>query len=1167
MVQLAESHLKKIALLLSRLAFAIGLVASLAVLNPVAEGQTEAFSASLTGVVHDASEAPITGAKVTVANSEKGISRSFTTDPGGRYSFALLPPGTYSLVIEATGFSPYKAEGIQLGAGQASSESITLQVRQVQTQVTVSESQAPLLATENANVSSDLNEQQVQQLPVNLRNVFGLVLLNSSVNNSTQVQLLNGGGQSGTADQDISFLNFGGGYFGTTAYLLDGHWDTAADWGGVIYVPSMDSVQEAKIQTNGFTAQYGWSTGNVYNVVTRSGASSFHGDAYEFLRNDKLDANFFFSNANGIARAPFHRNQFGIVGGGPVYIPKLYEQRNKTFFFFAYEGLRQSSPVTYTTTVPTQAETNGDFSAIPQALYDPFSTRQTANGFTRTPFAGNQIPVSRMSAVARNLITYYPQPTTGGLANNFVTVAPAPTASDEYSGRLDHNFTDEVRSFFRFSEKNEYKVGNPAFYGADDPGGPGLRQPNDRLDGATGLTWVITPTTVLSLNFGLNHWVEGNAVQAYPFDMTRLGLPAFLNPTSNQFPVVDVSGYAPLGPQNGSGEGDFPRNTYTSSASLSKVIGAHSLSAGFMNVILQSGGGRIYPTTFNFSTAGTAGPNPQTASPDTSGNAIASLLLGVGTNSGPSGLSSSGVSVLPYNSKHYYGTFFEDDWKITRNLTLNLGLRWEYQTAPVERFNQQSFFDFNAVNPISSGLGSTVRGAVVFNGVNGVRRGLYNASATDFSPRIGLAYQAASKLVVRAGFGTFYVPSYYGGGSTQGFGQATPWVAVQSDGFTPQNTLDNAFPNGLLPQTGSSLGATTNVGFNTSGTESHRPDPYMIQWMTGVQYAVSGNDMIDVSYVGTRGVHIQQGTMNFNQLPTADLALGNQLLQQVANPFYGKITSSGCDLSSKTVAYGQLLRPYPEFCDVTISQVDNSWSLYNALQVNYNRRWSSGLQVLASYTFSKFMDDTSGTNGWAQTNAVPIRNYYNLAVEKSVDAADITHSAVISYIYELPVGRGKKWGANFSGVTNAVLGGWQVTGVSSFKSGFPLGVVGGVNNTGSFGGNQRPDVVGNPKVSHQTLEQWFNTSAFAQPAPFTFGNAPRYMSTVRAPGLETFDIGIQKWFSITEYLKLQFRAEMFNAFNRANFYAPDANFNDAAFGRISATLPPRDVQFGLKLYW
>ena len=342
----------------------------------------------------------------------------------------------------------------------------------------------------------------------------------------------------------------------------------------------------------------------------------------------------------------------------------------------------------------------------------------------------------------------------------------------------------------------------------------------------------------------------------------------------------------------------------------------------------------------------------------------------------------------------------------------------------------------------------------------------------------------------------------------------------------------------------------------------------MIQWMGGVQYALTNNDMIDVSYVGNRGVHIQQGGMNFNQLPTSDLSLGNRLLAQVSNPFYGKISGSGCGLSSQTVSYGQLLRPFPEFCDVSISQVLNSWSRYDALQVTYTHRWNSGLNVLASYTYSKFTDNTGGTNSWAAVGfGIPIRNNYNLAVEKSVDGADIPNSLVVSYIYEIPVGKGKKMGGNFNPVANAVLGGWQLTGISTLKDGFPIGVNGGSNNTGSFGGNQRPNLNGDPTVSHPTLQQWFNTSAFQQPAPFTFGNAPRYMSNVRSPGMEVFDIGIQKWFYWRDIMKLQFRAEMFNAFNRANFYSPDAGFGNASFGRISATLPPRDVQLALKLYW
>ena len=465
---------------------------------------------------------------------------------------------------------------------------------------------------------------------MDFRSAFGLVMMNSSVNNASQFQVVNGGGQSGTADQDISFLNFGGGYFGTSAYLLDGHWDTAADWGGVIYVPSMEAVQEAKIQTNTFTAEYGWSTGNMYNVITKSGSSSFHGDAFEFLRNSDLDSNFFFNNADGIPRTPFRRNQFGIAGGGPLYIPGIYKQRNKTFFFAYYEGLRQGTPGPLTTTMPTTAEKGGDFSAISQILYNPFTTVATASGFSRTPFPGNIIPSSLFSSVGVKLLAYYPAPTNSALTNNFSASASAAATSDEYGIRFDHNFTDNLRIFLRWSNKDESKVEEADYYG-NDPGGPGSMNPNNRLDGAGGVTWVINPTTVFSLNAGYNHWFEGNVMEGYPFDFTsaRAALPSSMQ-TSNQFPVVSVSGYAPLGPENGAGQGGFPRNDLTWSADLNKVHGSHSFTMGFMEVVSQTGGGRIYPTTFDFGSVSTAGPNPETADPSTSGNSIASMLLGVG---------------------------------------------------------------------------------------------------------------------------------------------------------------------------------------------------------------------------------------------------------------------------------------------------------------------------------------------------------------------------------------------------------------------------------------------------------------------------------------------------------------------------------------------------------
>ncbi len=780
----------------------------------------------------------------------------------------------------------------------------------------------------------------------------------------------------------------------------------------------------------------------------------------------------------------------------------------------------------------------------------------TAGGFSRTPFAGNKIPASLFSKVGSKLLTYYPSPTNTALTNNFSASASAAASSDEYGIRLDHNVNDNVRLFARWSNKAESKVEEAPYYGASDAGGPGSTNPNNRLDGAAGATWVINSKTVFSLNAGYNHWFEGNVMQGYPFDMTSLGLPAFINQTSNQFPVVSVSSYAPLGPENGAGQGGFPRNDLTWSTDLNKVHGSHSFSMGVMEVVSQTGGNRIYPTTFNFGSVSTAGPNPSTADPNASGNSIASLLLGVGLPGG-----STGISAFPFTSKHYYGLHFQDDWKITPKLTVNLGMRWEYQSAPVERFNMQNYFDFNAANPVISGL----KGTVVYNGTGGAGRGLYDPSKHDFAPRLGLAYQATDKLVVRAGFGVYFVPSFFGGGPSQGYGQSTPWNAVQSDNYTPLNNLDNPFPNGMLPQTGNSQGAATNVGYSTSGAQHVRPDPYMEQWMAGAQYALTKNDLIDVSYVASHGVKLAQGGLNFDQLPTAYLSLGNQLLQQVNNPYYGKISGSGCGLSSPTVAYGQLLLPYPEFCGISVAQPLGSFSHYNALEMTFTHRWSSGLNLLASYTYSRFTDNTVGTTSWLGQS--PIRDNYNLAAEKSLDAADTPNSLVVTYIYELPIGKGKKVGTNLNPVANAIIGGWQVSGVATFKSGFPISITTGDNNTNSFGGSQRPNLSGDPTLSGKSINEWFNTKAFTQPAPFTFGNAPRYMGNVRSPGMEEFDIGLQKWFKFTDVLKLQFRAEMFNAFNRVNFYAPDGNLTDSSFGVISGTLPPRDIQMGLKLYW
>ncbi len=1154
-------------------------------LSPVRlRAQVETTNATLNGTVTDNSGAVVPGATVTVTGPQNGISRTFTTTDNGTYSFRLLPPSTYTLRVEDQGFKTYQQEGIALLPGQTASQNVTLPVGTQAEEVTVT-SQAPLLNTDNANLSAEITAKQVVDLPLNLRNVYGLATLNSSVQNSSESQKVNGGGTQDTADQDISFLNFGGGFFGTTAFLLDGVWDTASDWGAVVYVPSVESVEEFKIQTNSFTSQYGFSTGNVIDVVTKSGTDSFHGDVFEFLRNDKLDANSFFNNFNGLPKPSFRRNQFGGSAGGPLYIPGLYKQRKKTFIFGVYEGLRQSTPATFTATVPTTAFRSGDFSALLGApagtdalgrpilagqLYNPFSSRQitqgqadprtgliaSASGYIRDPYPGNQLQ-GAINPVAAALTKFFPAPTNNGIANNFAASASAPATSNEYLIRVDHNISDASRIYARWAQKYEYKTNSPAFYGNNDLGGPGNIRPNNRFSFVVGYSRILNPTTALSANAGLSRWAEDTQSQGYPFDQTSVGLPGSLNANSPIFPIVNVEGQASLGPVQG-GQGAGYRNVGSVSVDLTKSAGNHSLGFGFMGALMQNNGTGIPSTSFSFDHGFTAGPDPTKSSTGT-GFGFASLLLGTATGG------STANNFNPAITKKYWGFYGQDDWKITPRLTLTLGTRYEWQQPPTERHDRQAYFSYTAPNPIGAAIGRTLPGALVYNG-DGNRRTLYDTSYTNFAPRFGFAEQATTKLVVRGGYGIFFAPQYFGGGYNPGFNQSTPYTGSVDGGVTPFTTLSNPFPNGLIAPAGRSLGALQDVGFGTTGIPSHRRSPYIQNYSLGVQYAFTDNDVLTATFVGNHGAKLLLSNFVHSQLDPSLLSQGNALLTLVPNPFYGHIANSGCGLNQPTIPQGQLLQPYPQFCGVNEPQAPVGFSIYNALQADYNHRFHGGLNVLVSYTYSKFLDNVEGTNDWAVAGSQGVRNYYDLAAEKSVDGNDIPHSLVVNYIYQLPVGRGRKFGSNMNRATDTVLGGWQVSGITSLKSGTPLGITGG-GNSNLFGGNQRPDIIGNPALAHQTIDKWFNTAAFAPAAAYTFGNTPRYFSTLRAPKFDNWDMALEKDWMLHELIRLQGRAEFYNAFNHPNFYAPDTGITDGGFGTIRQSFGARSIQFALKLYW
>jgi len=1152
---------------------------SITVALPDVHGQTLASTASFSGSVSDSTGARVPNAKVTLNNPEKGITRAFTTDTEGNFSFALLPAGTYTLMVEAAGFKTSKQTGITLEVGQSANQSITLTIGSVEQIEVVST--APLLQVDNANIGAEISQKQVTELPLNLRNVFNFVELNSSVNNLSQRQTISSGGQQGSADQDVSFFNFGGGYFGTTAFLLDGAWDASEGWGGVIYVPSPDNVQEFKVQQNTFSAQYGWSTGNVINVVTKSGGSQLHGDVYDYLRNAALDANNYFNNLNGLSKPISHRNQFGVALGGPVYIPGIYKQRDKTFFFFNYEGHRDHNAGNYAGTVPTPAFRTGDFSALlgPQIgtdalgrpilsgqIYDPFSTRPFGGGFIRDPVPGNNLATyispltgaSLINSIGQKLINFYPTPLNGALTNNWSAIGLLADYSDEFSGRVDHNFSDKTRLYGRFSHKKEYKDEEATFFGANNPAGPGQRNPNNRWNVAAGVSQVFTPTFTMSINVGGMKWVEGNDVQSNGFKASSLGLPGFIDIYSPQFPIVSLTNYLPQGPVAGAGQGAFPRSAASGSIDFVKVRGAHQLSFGYMAVATDENGGRFHFTPFNFDTLFTAGPDPKAPTSGT-GDAAASMLVGVPANG------NTGIAISQVSRTWFHGVYLQDDWKATRKLTVNLGLRWEVQRPVTDRYNREASFNYSAVNPISAAVGQNYLGELVF--ASSGSRGLTNTNYKNFAPRIGFAYQIMPKIVMRGGYGIFYPPSYRGTGPAPGFSSDTPYVASNDGGLTPANTLSTAFSGGLVPVSGSSLGGLTNVGQSVTAVSRDRKTYYSQQWTYGIQYAPTSNDVIDVTYVGNHGVHVVASGLNLNQLDPKYFSMGNALLNQVPNPFFGHITASGCSLDQPTVAQGQLLRPHPEFCDITENQDPAGGSSYNALDVNYTHRVSQGLTLLASYTFSKFLDNVGGPENWASASAnfsENIRNVYNLAAEKSVDATDTPHSFVLSYVYELPVGRGRKFAPGVNGVLNQVIGGWQTSGTLTLKQGFPLTVTGSNNN--NFGVGQHVNVIGDYHIANPGPNAWFNTAAFATAPAWTLGNAPRYFSDLRAPNYKNFDLSIQKYFPIKESVRLQFRLDMFNAFNHTNFYSPNT-FIGGGFGTITQSWTPRLMQAALKLYW
>lgn len=1126
-----------------------------------------AQTGGIEGTVKDPSGAAVAGAHVTLTNEDTNERRSQTTATAGAYAFPQVQPGRYRLEAEAAGFKKFIQPGIAIDVQQQVDIDPALAIGQTSESIEVT-AETPLLQPNTSSLGQVVSNREITDLPLIGRNTLSLIGLTAG----TQPVGPFGGIPARTNAYNQGYFSTSGSQVVSNETLIDGIPANAAIFNAPAYVPVVDAVQEFKVQTNSFSAEFGRTGGGVVNMVTKSGTNQIHGSAYEFFRNNHLDSNNWFNNRAG-QKLPYDNfNQYGGTIGGPVVIPRVYRGRDKTFFFFNYEGLREHRGLTQLFTIPTQAQLAGDFRGGP-AIYDPLTSRPDParpGQFLRDAFPDNVIPAGRLDPVAARVRSLYPAPNAAGTAsgaNNFVGNGSAPNTQDQYTGRLDHAISQSQRIFGRVSWSDVGRGGVDFFgngAGWVNPGGGGVPLVFNARNAALGYTYTLTPTLLLDLRYGFVRQFVFKTPALTGIDLTTAGFPAVLNQEVflRALPAFSPSGYRALAPAT-SDLIHRADNTHSFGSGMNKVLQTHSIKFGFDYRFIPIG--ELQPNApqglFNFD-SGFTGANPLAASAS-SGSSVASFLLGY---------PSSGS--IDYNpevsiSSRYYGLYIQDDWRVTRKLTLNIGMRYELETSRNERYNRLSWFDPGVANPIGPQVGlPNLRGGLEFAGVNGNPRRQKTLDPLNFGPRFGLAYSLTPKTVLRGGYGLFYLPRT--GDDTgqnlgsSGFFATTAYVSSIDGGVTPASRLSNPFPNGLVQPPGSSQGLTTLIGQDLATVLYQDRAAYSQDWNLDVQRELPGGILVDAAYSGAKGTRLPVD-IQLNQLPDAALALGSQLIQQTPNPFYGTIAVGS--LSGKTIPYGQLLRPYPEFGNVNIRAWHEGNSTYHSAQLKGERRFSKGFSLLVAYTFSKMLTNAGSrtTTNFANPG---IQDSHNLSAEKAPGNVDVPQRFVASYNWELPFGPGRAF-LNTGGVIGKLAGGWQLNGITTAQGGMPLGLNTSNNQTGSFGGGSRPNNKGVSAALSGSVEsrlnRYFDPGVFSQPPAFTFGNTARTIGNLRAPGLLNFDFSAIKNTRFRERLNVQFRAELFDLFNHPNFGAPGTTFGTGSFGVISSANDGRTIQFGLKL--
>ncbi|MBI3210557.1 MAG: TonB-dependent receptor [Candidatus Solibacter usitatus] len=1130
----------------------------LLVLTGLSIATAQTFTANITGVISDPTGAAIPGVKVRLENAATRESRETSAGSEGRYTFSQLQPGVYELKAEVTGFKSFAEKGITLLSGQSASVNVAMQVGEISQRVEIASS-AVQVDTQTANQAVSLDREMVLALPTNLRNPFTLVHATAGVTAPAT------GISQSVADQNQDRFGLNGGRSTTTGVLLDGVNASAGNsWNGLLISPAIDSVAEVQVIRNAYDSQYGRSGGGMVSVVTKGGGADFHGTAFDFLRNSKLDANSWSNNRNGLPRTLFQRNQVGGNFSGPIWKSK------KIYFFGGYEGLRQGSPTTSVISLPTPLERSGDFSqtfnsnGTLSAIYNPFSTRPNPNGagFLRDAFAGNRIPSSLMDPVGVKTVALYPDATSAGdpftHSRNYSAAGKGKTVSDRSDIRFDWARSEKHQMYGRLSRAWR-QAGLPAANVFQSLTGTGNISGNPRYQMSIGNTFVPNPTWVINIMAAFGSWTER---QSSPFagrDGRELGLPAsFVSLLDvKTLPQITMENYSNMFYSRDLNNISRVANIQ---ANATKEMGAHSFKFGFTRDGAMLTGGGLFSADFSFSRGMTSGPNALTSS-TTSGNAVASLLLGTGSGGNVQKPALGAVTRL------YYGWYFQDTWRIHRRITINPGVRYELHRPATERFNRFSNFNYAVENPLSKQTGLALKGGLTFVDAN--NRFSWDPLHNNFAPRLGISFKLKEKLVLRTGYGIFF-PTQTGTGDLTGYSSTTPWTFSQGgDGINPQDLYRNPYPNGLIPAVGNSGGLLTNIGRGAGGYDRNHRNGYMQNFSADFQYDFGRNTVLEFGYAGHQGRKLVYGvSLNDNQLPTSLLSMGTALDTRVNNPFFGLIT--GGNLAAAQLPRHRFLRPFPEFDTVTRnSQTPGGSSSYNAMLLKLSKQFSSGLMLLTSYQWSKAIDNIGETEPSPGGAADGFRDSSNFRIERSLGAHDLPHSMVTAIVYALPFGRGKHFGGGMNRAVDFVAGGWQISSIMRLSSGLPVRLT--ANSTISqYGfGTQYPNVTRGEDVavSSRVPERWFNTSAFSAPAAYTIGNSPRRLDQLRASHQKNADISVAKNFRVRELLRVQFRAEAFNLTNTPQFSWPDTQFGSNTFGVVSGTMNvgPRNVQFGLKV--